>query len=287
MPYDIHCVAPAKINIGLRVLRGRQDGYHNIESIFQTIPFYDELTVAPIRGHGACEVACSGVELPENNTFTRAYHGFCEETGIDASVRVTVEKRIPQGAGLGGGSSDAASFIRTLDMLFKTEPDTKRSMRIAGKVGSDVFFFLSCGESGGCALVTGRGEQIKPIARRADLCFVVICPDVQSGTTDAYRLVDEWYESTSESPCPSLADLESMYYQPVSEWSFVNSFAAPLIQQYPLIGEALEDLAKAGAAFTQMSGSGAAAFGVFESGAAAEQAFLQLKSKWKTVVLAS
>ncbi|WP_187149441.1 4-(cytidine 5'-diphospho)-2-C-methyl-D-erythritol kinase, partial [Treponema endosymbiont of Eucomonympha sp.] len=250
----------------MRVLRGRQNGYHNIESIFQTIPFYDELTVAPIRGHGACEVDCRGLELPGNNTFTRAYRGFCEETGIDASVRVTVEKRIPQGAGLGGGSSDAASFIRTLNALFKTEPDIKRSTRIASGVGSDVFFFLSCGEGGGCALVTGRGEQIKPIARRTDLCFVVVCPDVQSGTAEAYRLVDEWHESTGESPCPSLADLEAMYYQPASEWAFVNSFAAPLIQQYPLIGEALEDLAKAGASFTQMSGSGAAVFGVFESG---------------------
>lgn len=281
---DVRVLAPAKINIGLRVTSARADGYHGIESIFQTVPLYDRLALQRIGDLGSkCLVECNGMILPKRNTLTSAYEVFCEVTGVTESVKVYLEKNIPSGAGLGGGSSDAASLINALDAVYGTSLSLEQRRYIAGKVGSDVFFFAECGDvtEPFAALVEGRGEIVNPIVPRQDLFFVLICPDVHSSTGEAYKLVDQWYSPDWKWDSCLVNQLEGVYNSPIETWNFVNSFTAPLVQQYPLIGECLQNLKDAGASFAQMSGSGSAVFGIFSSKDSANCAFLKLREKWK------
>lgn len=281
---NVRVLAPAKINIGLRVLPPRSDGFHNIESIFQSVPLCDILHVEVAEETGnSCFVFCKDMDLPEKNTLTSAYQAFVCKTGVKSSVKVVLEKRIPHGAGLGGGSSDAAALICALDKIFCTELTVSDLHEIAGSVGSDVFFFVDqqrCGHPF-AALVEGRGERVHAIAPRNDLFFVLVSPDVYSSTAEAYRLVDDWYESQWSWKGPLIEDLESVYRSHIDCWNFVNSFSDPLIQRYPLIQKALEGLVVAGAAYVQMSGSGSSVFGVFDSKQKAESAFLTLSDRWK------
>lgn len=217
-------LAPAKINLGLKVYRpdtngvntsvshclnksvNRTDGYHNIESVFATIPLFDEITVSVVSGDSAgtcgCSVECvsdSGIDLcldPVNNTFYNTYKAFCVLTGVKENVHVRVNKRIPAGGGLGGGSSDASSFLKSIDTIFSTHLTREDFLGISAQVGSDVFFFTealleqgllvngSCEEGSDtqgsfvkrfhkledyagvfkcfCAFVEGRGEIVRP-----------------------------------------------------------------------------------------------------------------------------
>lgn len=285
MSYDIHVLAPAKVNLGLRVLPVRADGYHEIESIFQTIPLYDSVSVQTTDGRrGTCTVECIGMNLPEQNTVTIAYDAFCKFTGFAEPVHVCVEKGIPSGAGLGGGSSDAAALITALDVVFSTHLSASDKKLIAASVGSDVFFFLNSYSGtvcSGCAVVTGRGEEVVAIPSRKDLFFVVIWPEIHSSTREAYSLVDAWYAPRWEWTGPSATELETVYNNPVCAWGFVNSFTAPLSVRFPRIGQALQDLRRTGAGSVLMTGSGSAVFGVFDTSACADDAFLKLREKWK------
>ena len=280
MRTEVCVTAPAKINIGLYVLPGRVNGFHRIESIFQTVTLFDTLVVRASEKKG-CIVDCEGMELPSDNTISLSYTAFRSVTGIDNfGVRVELKKRIPSGGGLGGGSSDAAACIRAFEALNDITLSVRQLEAIASRVGSDVFFFLLCGAEG-CAVVTGRGEIVKPIHARDDLYILLVFPDVRSSTKEAYALLDESFAEGKITPCPAYADLETVYKTPVSDWSFVNSFTPSLVSRFPEIGFALNDLRRKGALFAEMSGSGSTVYGIFASEAEAENARSVLASSWK------
>ena len=280
MRTEVCVTAPAKINIGLHVLPGRVNGFHTIESIFQTVTLFDTLVVRASEKKG-CIVDCEGMELPSDNTISLSYTAFRSVTGIDNfGVRVELKKRIPSGGGLGGGSSDAAACIRAFEALNDITLSVRQLEAIASRVGSDVFFFLLCGAEG-CAVVTGRGEIVKPIHARDDLYILLVFPDVHSSTKEAYALLDESFAAGKITPCPAYADLETVYKTPVSDWSFVNSFTPSLVSRFPEIGFALNDLRRKGALFAEMSGSGSTVYGIFASEAEAENARSVLASSWK------
>lgn len=283
MSYDMRVRAPAKINVGLRVLPVREDGYHGIESVFQRVPLYDILQVRRTGSPGSrCTVLCDGMVLPDENTLTAAFDAFCAVAGVAGSVDVHLEKHIPAGAGLGGGSSDAAALVRALEGIHKVSLSGGDRRRIASLVGSDVFFFLdSDAMREGCAVVSGRGEVVRAFPARRDLFFVLVCPEVHSSTEEAYRLVDDHCSPGWSWAGPGLDSLEREYGLDAGEWRFVNSFAEPLVARFPPIGQALQDLRDAGAAYAQMSGSGSAVFGVFGSVARADDAAFVLRKKWK------
>ncbi|MCR5290629.1 MAG: 4-(cytidine 5'-diphospho)-2-C-methyl-D-erythritol kinase [Treponema sp.] len=276
---DIRELAQAKINIGLRVFPVREDGYHDIESIFQTVNVADEVVVSIQEGKGNCTVFCDAVALPKKNTITAAYEAFCAETGFDLSVRVNVIKRIPLGGGLGGGSSDAAACIRALCKQADTELSMEQLDRLASKIGSDVFFFLHCAHPG-CAIVTGRGEKIRTIEPRNDLYVLLLFPGVQSSTKEAYGLVDEYLKAGEVVTYPMLADLESMYRSPVDNWKFCNTFTPSIGLRYPQINEALQAVKSVGASFADMTGSGSTVFGIFNSEKSVEDACVVLAKSW-------
>ncbi len=286
MLYDVSIRCNAKVNIGLKVLPKRGDGFHNIEGIFQTIDFFDDLYVKVTSEKNVCKVECAEYNLPAENTLTATYAAFCRLTGKDAGVQVKLTKRIPAGGGLGGGSSDAASFLRALAQLNDVDLTDALADAVAEQVGSDVFFFLHCGKNGmGAALVSGRGEIVAPIAPRKDLSYILVFPGVHSSTKEAYALVDKNMESGIDIVYPDFREYESIYRGPVTTWTFGNSFTLALTKKYPAIAKALADIKKSGAAWSDMTGSGAVVFGVYEAAEASKKAFAELQLKWKNCIL--
>lgn len=288
MMSEIHISAPAKINIGLRVLPRRNDGFHGIESIFQSVSLADELYVARSSGSGVCAVECDGFILPEKNTLTAAYNAFGAAVGIRPfSVTVRLKKQIPSGGGLGGGSSDAAFFVRALEKLHDIVLSEQQLDSIAAAVGSDVFFFFRCDSAGkNAAVVSGRGEIVRRISCRTDLHIVLAFPDVHSSTKEAYELVDTWTESGTVLEYPALDELERMYSASICDWRFKNTFTPPLTARYRKIDFALECVRQSGALYSDMSGSGSTVFGVYASFEKASDAaeFMNSKGLRNTVV---
>ena len=161
-------LAPAKINLGLKVLPKREDGFHAIESIFSTVSLCDEVCITLTDKKNTCNVKCDLMELPKKNTVSSSYEGFQKISGKDLpGVDVLIKKKIPSGGGLGGGSSDGASFIKAFNRLSGLALSHDQLRQIAAMVGSDVFFFLECDDSGkGAAIVTGRGEVVRIVPDR-------------------------------------------------------------------------------------------------------------------------
>ena len=284
----LSCSAKAKINLGLRVLPKRADGFHNIESLFMTVDLADELSVTLADHKNTCTVECVGMELPPENTFTKAYKAFCVLTGMDCGVHVKVVKHIPSGGGLGGGSSDASSFIHSLDSLCATHLSAEDMNFLAGQVGSDVFFFtqaLISGKKDYAALVSGRGEIVQQVECRTDFYVLLLFPEVSVSTKDAYQWVDQkslgemaWVED-------SLGELKNIYAKSLSEWNFVNDFTECVASHIPVIREALEDLKNSGASFADMTGSGSTLFGIFPDDKTALRSKRLLETKWKVLVV--
>lgn len=286
MSFDVYVKAPAKVNIGLKVLKKRVDGYHNIESIFQTLDYSDELMIRRIP-EKRCIVHCSQMRLPLENTLTKTYEAFNSAVKIDFGVEVELNKVLPAGGGLGGGSSDGASLLKGLADLAGIQLTDSLADTVADKVGSDVFFFLHSGffqKGRGCALVSGRGELVEPIEPRKDLSFVLIFPGIHSSTKEAYSLIDKAYESGKEIFCPDFSELKRLYYGLSGAWKFANSFTPVLLDKYPVIGEALKDILECGADWAEMSGSGATVFGVFSSESVARKAVAECQKKWNCVL---
>lgn len=268
--------APAKLNLHLEVFPKRSDGYHPIKSIFQTISLVDDLVVSLSGKSLSCVVECDAMQLPEENTLTKTYRLFCQISGVTAGIHVKLTKRIPSGAGLGGGSSDAATFLLILNKMFDYPLRLNQLEEIANLVGSDVLFFLS----GGAAIVTGRGDIVEPIKPREDFCIVVVYPDVHCSTPESYGLVDEYFALGKTVNETTLQDLEKMYYEPVSEWRFVNTFTNPVATKFPVIFDVMKSLKELGADYVQMSGSGSTVFGVFSNFDVGKDACTNLKRFW-------
>ncbi|MCR5494156.1 MAG: 4-(cytidine 5'-diphospho)-2-C-methyl-D-erythritol kinase [Treponema sp.] len=285
MVNEVREFASAKINLNLKVLPVRNDGFHDIESIFQILSLKDELLVSVLDGNGKCRVRCASMSLPEKNTINMAYEAFRKVSGLPtSSIDVELIKKIPSGGGLGGGSSDAAALVRALEKIHGITLSDSQLDGIASEVGSDVFFFVHCdSDSDGCALVSGRGENVKKITRRSDLHFVLVFPNVSSSTKEAYSLIDSVvYVSDKRGYSvegPLLGDLESIYRSPVGKWNFVNTFSGVLMNKYPDIARAVRELKDQNALFCDMSGSGSTVFGVFASKEDAELAIKNLRDR--------
>lgn len=271
---ELRVFAPAKINLGLKVLPKRSDGFHDLESIFQTVSLKDELIVQAEKGSGKCTVVCDSMVLPEKNTITMAYDAFYKVTECEKyDVKVTLIKHIPAGGGLGGGSSDAASFIQALEKIHGIKLAGKQLDSIASVVGSDVFFFTHCDSTGQCcAIVTGRGERVREIPRRQDLVIVLVFPDVHSSTKEAYSLVDELLEVKKDDFYPPLETLESIYASHPSTWTLKNTFTDALQLKFPEVGQALKKLRSTDPLYSEMSGSGSTIYGIYASWEEAEKA---------------
>ncbi len=254
--------APAKINLTLNIEGRREDGYHLLSSVFQAISLSDRVTLTKTEAEGIA-LSLSDPLLPsdERNTAYRAAQVFFDFTGIAPCVSIYVEKRIPQQAGLGGGSSDAAGVLVGLNALFEANLSVKTLCELGEKVGADVPFCIV----GGTAMVTGIGEIIEPLSPLRACHIVVAKPAVGVSTAEAYRPVD----SVATIP----ADQEAMRAAVENgDLAAVGALLSNAFEQALAI-PAVEDVLQKMRAFSplgcMMSGSGSAVFALFDDAAKA------------------
>ena len=246
--------AYAKINLSLRVLGVRPDGYHELRTIFQSIALHDTLTVRARRGPFA--LTCDDPECPadETNLVWRAAEqvwAAAGRRGLLRDVEIRLAKRIPLKSGLGGGSSDAAAALRALGSLWRVKDAPLRE--VASRLGADVPYFLE----GGTVLGLDRGDLLYPLVDYSVAWVTLVVPSFGVSTVDAYR----WWDETGASARTRPADLQ-------------NDLQGPVAAHHPEIARIVSSLQKAGAFHAAMSGSGSAVFGLFSRRPAAERAVL-------------
>ena len=289
MNEKIKVLAPAKLNLSLQVYNARPDGFHSLSSLFQTVSLYDEIIIKQTEKEEEILVTATlngdVFALPLKNTISYAVELFRKQTGILTGLTVELKKTIPSGAGFGGGSSDGASVLRGLDYLFETKLSKSDMLKMAAKIGSDVPFFIY----GGTALITGRGEFVKPVKNASENYFVLIWPNVHCSTPEAFRWLDEWrlnVQNTSKEMqnISYLSDLEQIkrVEQKPNKWYFTNSFEIPIVEKLKPVGSALLDLQNSGAVKACLTGSGSGVFGIYENQQVAENAFKKLKDVWSS-----
>ncbi len=246
----------AKINLGLRILKKRPDGFHNIETIFYPVGISDALEfVVSNELIDSDLLTVSGINisaLPENNLVIKTVKKIRESYPLPY-LKLHLHKAIPSGAGLGGGSSDAGCLLRSLNRYFSLEIDNDRLREIALELGSDCPFFLDCTP----AFATGRGEIFTPIESVLDgLYLVLLNPGTEISTKEAYL------NCHPGSPATSLMELINL---PVENWkaTILNDFEDYAFKKYPIIGEIKSSLYHSGALFSLMSGSGSSVYGIF------------------------
>jgi 4-diphosphocytidyl-2-C-methyl-D-erythritol kinase len=286
--------APAKINLFLRVLHRREDGFRELETLFQMLDVADDVRVRfdPAGPSGVVTLDVDGPDLGavEDNLAVRAVRAFMAASGVRGSVHVSLLKRIPAGGGLGGGSSDAAAVLRLLAELIAELPKGSSLPEaglhtIATNLGSDVPFFLGVTP---LALGRGRGEVLSPLPALPAVPVVLALPPVHVSTAEAYSALaaSPAAEAVVQPRSDDIvADLDWARIATLAE----NDFEGIATAGYPAIARSIEGLRGAGARVALLSGSGAAAFGVFESSAAAAVAATTLESElgWPFVVTAT
>ncbi|SHK71913.1 4-(cytidine 5'-diphospho)-2-C-methyl-D-erythritol kinase [Rhodothermus profundi] len=264
-------LAPAKINLGLRVLRRRPDGYHDIETVLLRIPWTDRLTLTPADRF---TFTCSDPALPtdERNLCVRAAGRLANLLHQPLTGWLHLDKRVPYGAGLGSGSSDAAATLQLLLRQQRTSLAPDVLHRLAADLGSDVPFFLLPAPA---ALATGRGEQLQPLsAYQFPFHLVVLVPSFRIATAEAYRLVQP-----RASQGPSLAEIVTSNDPERWQRELQNDFEAPLFARYPELKALKQWLRQRGAAYAALSGSGSALFGVFTERSLAEAAAIAARQR--------
>jgi len=275
----LHLEAPAKLNLGLLILGRRPDGYHDLVSVFQTISWTDAIALAPADEE--IHLTCSDPALPTGpeNLVMRAAAIVRRTFGITCGVTIHLEKRIPTGAGLGGGSSDAAATMRGLALLWEIEAEEETWLGLCARIGSDVPFFWR----GGTAIVEGRGERVTPLAEQERLTFVVAVPPVHVSTLWAYGQLSPPFSDASE----YRTRVEALRRSDLSLSEFcrkLESTFQPVVERhYPQVRETRERLLALGATSALMSGSGSAVFGVFEDEQKANEATERLAQGTPTV----
>jgi len=244
----------AKINLGLNVVSKREDGYHNLETVFYPVPFTDGLEMAETGKEG---LIVSGIQpdvSSDQNLVFKAYHLLKKNFDIPV-VQFYLHKVIPGGAGLGGGSSDASFTLKMINDYFNLKLNTETLKGYASLLGADCSFFVDNKPS----YATGKGDALSPI--NVDLSqyhLVLINPGCSVSTKEAYENVI---------PAKPKFDLKNLERLPVEEWkNFVtNDFEKTVFQKYPIIGSFKQLLYKSGAVYASMSGSGSSVFGLFHS----------------------
>jgi 4-diphosphocytidyl-2-C-methyl-D-erythritol kinase len=264
--------ALAKVNLDLRVLGTRPDGYHELRTVFQTIDLHDVLTAQEKPGPFVLKCRTPGVPLDDRNLVWRAAAALWKALGRGGDpcdTVVTIEKGIPLEAGLGGGSADAAAGLQVLARLWGGTP-VSLLREVAAGIGSDVPFFLS----GGTALGLGRGEEIYPLVDLPPHWVVVVRPPFGVSTAEAYSWYDEDRSGGVREPRGELQILPVPW--PTRAAQMVNDLEAPVMRRHPEIGAIKSALREAGALAAAMSGSGSAVFGLFRTRPSAARALGRL-----------
>lgn len=264
----------AKINWYLRVLGKRDDGFHELDSLVSEITLYDDLTFAP-ASNGISSLACDRADVPldERNLILRAVRQLATVTGTDLAMNCRLTKRIPLGGGLGGGSSNAATTLMTVNAMFDLGLTRSRLGEIAAQVGSDVVFFLY----GGTAIMRGRGERVEPVPPPWQGWVVLLMPELSISTADVYRA---WQ------PQPVAGRNEAIDLTPARsarEWMsrLVNMLEPAARRVCPPLGSLMDEARRIAEREVRLSGSGACMFTAYDDRDQAEWAAEEFRRRLK------
>ena len=248
-----------KINIGLHILSKREDGYHNLETIFYPVPLRDALEIIPAQNL-TTTFSCSGIEIngnPDDNLCLKAYHLLKNDFPQLTAIQIHLHKAIPIGAGLGGGSADAAFTLRLLNEKFKLNLSTDQLINYSLQLGSDCPFFI---KNTAC-FATSRGETMEAIELTLKGWYLLLInPGIHINTGWAFAELGK--QKKQHRP----GNLRELVKQPVESWKevFINDFESPVFNKYPEIQQIKQTLYTAGAAYASMSGSGCTVYGLFK-----------------------
>jgi 4-diphosphocytidyl-2-C-methyl-D-erythritol kinase len=272
-----------KVNLLLNILGKRPDGFHELETVMHPVQFCDQLAFS--RAGQGIQLTCSDPTLPTDTTnlVHRAAASFLQAAHLTEGVRIHLEKRIPQAAGLGGGSGNAATTLLGLNELFDQPLGSAQLQALAAALGSDIPFFLQSKP----ALATGRGEKVSsfdPFPALRGAMFVLIHPVFGISTAWAYQNLARFPAAFNGRPgrAQKLIELLQTSDLATAGKEFYNSLEAPALEKYPLLVLFQEFLRAGGAAATLMSGSGSTTFALVESRAAAEKLVEEFKQKFGT-----
>lgn len=252
--------AYAKINIGLNIISKRQDGYHNIETLFQQIDLFDQIKVKRIPKFKIIIRSNNDkVSFNQDNICYKAVRLIQQTFRITEGVEIEIRKYIPISAGLGGGSSDAAAILKGLKRLWQLQMSRDDLQQIALKLGADVPFFLY----GGTALASGIGEKLKPIVLPFNFYCILIYPNIEISSTWAYKNFN--FSLTKTKKSIKLAQIFSDQLH-ISDLKHVlsNDLEEVVFRHYPVLNDMKQLLYRKGAFFACMSGSGSTIYGLFK-----------------------
>jgi len=245
----------AKINLDLRVLRKRPDGFHELRTIFQTISLADTIAIEYQRGRTRIDLK-SNLNIPDN-LVVRAADSVMKAMHATGSLRFILTKRIPLGGGLGGGSSNAAAVLLALPALMRKSVPMEKLMELAGELGSDVPFFLL----GGTAAGLGRGTELYPLPDAPTRPGLLVIPGIHSSTPAAYAALHR--KVHPEVPPAMIHKFQAVAWDMETGW--INDFETVVFHQHPQLESIQRKLLKLGAWRAMMTGSGSALFGLFPS----------------------
>lgn len=258
----------AKINLDLRILGKRDDGYHELKTVFQAVDWFDEIHMEPAASFS---FSAAGVPEDETNLVVRAVRAYEKLAGITANVDIRLIKNIPVGRGLGGGSADAAATFIGLQRMYKLPLAFDQVPRVLRDLGSDVPFFAI----GGRAIGYGRGDELHKLDDATDYWVLVVDPGVFISTVDAYSWLTVPHRSNTIEGFGAVAEAAC------SDAVWTNDFEGPVFERYPELARIKEELLSLGAYRAALSGSGSAIFGQFQLVSEAVQAGSALGQRFR------
>ena len=271
----------AKINLTLDVLGRLDNGYHEVKMVMQTVSLADSVTVETLDSK-EIKISSNLPYLPTGpeNLAYKAAEMFFEETGVDGGASIKLQKRIPVGAGLAGGSSNCAVVLQTLNRLYDTGLSTRRLCQMGEKLGADVPYCIL----GGTRLAEGIGEKLSPLPKMPYCHILLVKPAFSISTKTVYEKIDSHNDYRRPDTDTVIEGLKSRSISTIAI-GMGNVLEEVSLNDYPVLQELKEQLISFGAVAAQMSGSGPTVFGIFTDRGRAEAAKSQLHDKYKTVYL--
>tara|TARA_B000000475_G_scaffold161477_1_gene130053 strand:- start:76 stop:918 length:843 start_codon:yes stop_codon:yes gene_type:complete len=268
------CPSFSKVNIGLKVLSQRDDGYHNIYTIFQELSFGDSIYIEK-RDHG-CKVISNVDWIPtdESNICSKAYKEVKKEFSKVKGIHINIDKIIPIGTGLGGGSANAAAVLKGINEIYGLKATESKLEQISRKIGADVPFFIK----GKTQLGEGVGDKLTQINKTIIGTYLLVIPEVSISTKWAYSVIKNKLNDQNKK-----ANFSSFFNGDYSSLKiFENDFEQIVVPAYPEIGAIKTKLLNLGARFASLSGSGSTVYGIFDDEASAKEAELLFNSSHQT-----
>jgi len=265
----------SKINIGLKVFNRRPDGYHNIHTVFQEIDFHD--TIILKKRNSGCSFTSNvdWLSNDESNLCVKAWQCLVERFGIPG-ISIELQKNIPPGSGLGGGSSNAACILKGISHLYNLNISLNDLLKIGSLIGADVPFFIK----GGCQIGSGIGDQLVKVDHLIKNTFLLVMPDIHIDTKTTFKKFKKILDYNKEKVnFANFIEKDKFLFK-----FFENDFETIIVPAYPEIGQIKKKLLNHGAVFSSLSGTGSTVYGVFDDEAKAISAESLFKVHYKTCI---